>query len=123
MQPGQQIGAYRVEQVLDEGGMGILYLARHVLMNRTVVMKMLRPGLGGDEVRALFRREIEASARLSHPNVLTSFDAGQDPDSGDHFLVQEFLRGRSLDLVLADASGPLYVSDVLRWACDAARGL
>src|SRR5262249_57650801 len=92
---------YQILQRLGAGGMGTVYLAGHRLMNRAVALKAIHPHLVGEPgVVERFRREAQAAARLSHPNIVTAYDA--DEAGGTHILVMEFVEGLSLDVVLAD---------------------
>jgi serine/threonine protein kinase len=112
---------YRIYQVLGSGGMGIVYKAEHLLMERPVALKVINRRLI-DDPAALerFRRESRNAARLSHPNVVTAYDAEQAGDT--HFLVMEYVEGRSLDRVVAE-SGPLSVMQACDYARQVALGL
>ncbi|MFY0562508.1 protein kinase domain-containing protein [Archangium lansingense] len=92
--PGAQVGRYVVEGPLGEGGMGVVYAARDPGLGRTVALKLLRPGGGGDEGRARLVREAQAMARLAHPNVLPLFEMGTE--GGSVFLAMERVEGPTL---------------------------
>ncbi len=99
-------GKYRIDKRLNQGGMGSVYQGTHVLMDKTVAIKVLRPSLAADEkIVARFSREARAASRISHPNALSVTDFGED-DNGTVFLVMEFLSGRTLKQVIRD-EGPL----------------
>src|SRR5688572_8741671 len=99
-------GKYRIDARLNEGGMGSVYKGTHVLMDKTVAVKVLRPSLAADEkIVARFSREARAASRISHPNALSVTDFGED-ENGTVFLVMEFLSGRTLKQVIRD-EGPL----------------
>src|SRR6185369_11506931 len=99
-------GKYRIDKRLNEGGMGSVYQGTHVLMDKTVAIKVLRPSLAADEkIVARFSREARAASRISHPNALSVTDIGEDKN-GTVFLVMEFLSGRTLKQVIRD-EGPL----------------
>src|SRR2546423_14766565 len=99
-------GKYRIDERLSEGGMGTVYKGTHVLMDKTVAIKVLRPSLAADEkIVARFTREAKAASRISHPHALSVTDFGED-ENGTVFLVMEYLRGRTLKQVIR-ASGPL----------------
>jgi serine/threonine protein kinase len=99
-------GKYRIEERLNEGGMGTVYRGTHVLMDKTVAVKVLRPSLAADEkIVARFSREARAASRISHPNALSVTDFGED-ESGHVFIVMEFLSGRTLKQLIRD-EGPL----------------
>jgi serine/threonine-protein kinase len=114
-------GKYRIEERLNEGGMGTVYRATHVLMEKTVAIKVLRPSLAADEkIVARFSREARAASRISHPNALSVTDFGED-ENGIVFLVMEFLSGRTLKQVIRD-DGPLplpRVVEIVRQVGDA----
>ena len=97
---------YRIDARLNDGGMGNVYKATHVLMGKTVAVKVLRPSLAADEkIVARFSREARAASRISHPNAISVTDFGED-ENGIVFLVMEFLSGRTLKHVIRD-EGPL----------------
>src|SRR5215213_1150319 len=105
-------GKYRIDARLNEGGMGTVYRGTHVLMDKTVAIKVLRPSLAADEkIVARFSREARAASRISHPNALTVTDFGED-ESGHVFLVMEFLSGKTLKQVIRD-DGPLPLARVV----------
>src|SRR5215208_3064975 len=114
-------GKYRIDARLNEGGMGTVYRATHVLMEKTVAIKVLRPALAADEkIVARFSREARAASRISHPNALSVTDFGED-DKGIVFLVMEFLSGRTLKQLIRD-EGPLplpRVVEIIRQVGDA----
>ena len=114
-------GKYRIDARLNEGGMGTVYRGTHVLMDKTVAIKVLRPSLAADEkIVARFSREARAASRISHPNALTVTDFGED-ESGHVFLVMEFLSGKTLKQLIRD-DGPLplaRVVDITRQVGDA----
>jgi len=91
---------YRVLEPLGAGGMGLVFKAEHVLMGRTVALKVLRGDVGDrPELVERFCREVKTLARLTHPNIVTAHDA--EEYGGVLFLVMEFVDGESLDRVLA----------------------
>src|ERR1041384_387660 len=114
-------GKYRIDARLNEGGMGTVYRGTHVLMDKTVAIKVLRPSLAADEkIVARFSREARAASRISHPNALSVTDFGED-ESGHVFLVMEFLSGKTLKHVIRE-EGPLplaRVVDIARQVGDA----
>lgn len=114
-------GKYRIDARLNEGGMGTVYRGCHVLMDKTVAVKVLRPSLAADEkIVARFSREARAASRITHPNALSVTDFGED-ESGHVFIVMEFLSGRTLKQLIHD-EGPLplqRVVDITRQIVDA----
>ncbi len=111
---------YRPVRRLGGGGMGVVWLAEHTVMERPVALKFIRPVfLARPGAVELFRREVRAAARLNHPNIATAYDA--DEAEGAHFLVMEYVPGETLlDVV---KRGPLPAAEACRAARDAARGL
>ncbi|MDT7541978.1 MAG: eukaryotic-like serine/threonine-protein kinase [Acidobacteriota bacterium] len=104
-------GKYRIEERISEGGMGTVYRATHVLMEKTVAVKVLHPSLAADEkIVARFTREAKAASRISHPHALSVTDFGED-ESGVVFLVMEYLDGRTLKRVIRE-EGPMPVARV-----------
>jgi predicted Ser/Thr protein kinase len=106
---------YRVLRLLDAGGMGVVFRAIHRLMDRVVALKVVHRRLL-DQPAAVerFRQEVKAAARLHHPNIVTAYDADQAGET--HFLVMEYVEGRSLGRVVEEG-GPLPV----RTACEYSR--
>ena len=105
-------GKYRIDARLNAGGMGSVYKATHVLMEKTVAIKVLHPSLAADEkIVARFSREARAASRISHPNALSVTDFGED-ENGIVFLVMEFLSGKTLKQVIRD-EGPLPLSRIV----------
>ena len=78
LEPGHQLGPYRIERPLGAGGMGEVYQARDTRLNRTVAIKVLSHALADDpQFRARFEREAQAIAALAHPNICTLHDVGR----------------------------------------------
>src|SRR5947209_2769482 len=99
-------GKYRIEEKLDEGGMGCVYRATHVLMEKTVAVKVLHPALAADDkIVARFTREAKAASRISHPHAINVTDFGES-EKGVVYMVMEYLRGRTLKDIIR-AGGPL----------------
>lgn len=101
-------GKYRIEERLKEGGMGTVYRGTHVLMDKTVAIKVLRASLAADEkIVARFSREARAASRISHPHALSVTDFGEAED-GVVFLVMEYLNGKTLkEVIRKDGPMPL----------------
>src|ERR1700723_2132512 len=98
-------GRYELSHLVARGGMAEVYRARDQLLDRPVALKVLFPELSVDRSFVeRFRREAQAAANLSHPNIVPVFDWGED--SGSYFIVMEFVDGRPLSAVLRE-SGPL----------------
>jgi predicted Ser/Thr protein kinase len=91
----ERIGEYRLLRVIGRGGMGIVYEALHERLERSVALKMLgRMSVTDSIARERFRREAEATARLSHPNIVQVFEVGEH--QGQPFLALEYVAGPSL---------------------------
>jgi serine/threonine protein kinase len=89
-------GAYRLTRLLGEGGMGAVYEALHLRLDRRVAVKvMARQLAGSDEALARFRREVQVTSKLAHPHIVQVSDFGTAP-SGEPFLVMEYLEGEDL---------------------------
>src|SRR6266508_2909889 len=89
-------GKYRIDERLSGGGMGTVYRGTHVLMDKTVAIKVLLPSLAADEkIVARFSREARAASRISHPHALSVTDFGE-AENGIVFLVMEYLSGKTL---------------------------
>ncbi len=117
----RSLGQYQLEQKLGEGAMGVVYRATHGMLKRPTAVKLLRPELGGREVHDLFRREVQLTATLKHPNTITIYDYGRTPD-GLFYYAMELLEGASLQDVV-EATGPQPVPRVVRILRDVARAL
>src|SRR5687768_14873505 len=91
---GTQIGSYRVEAQLGEGGMGVVYRALDTKLNRPVAIKLLSNELADAEARRRFQREAQMASSLNHPHILTVHDAGEF--EGRQYLVTEFVDGGTL---------------------------
>jgi WD40 repeat protein/tRNA A-37 threonylcarbamoyl transferase component Bud32 len=112
---------YRILEFLGAGGMGTVFKAEHRLMERVVALKIIRKDLM-DRPAALerFPQEVRAAARLVHPHIVTAYDA--DQAGNVHFLVMEYVEGKSLDRLLGQ-SAPLPVDQACDWIRQAALGL
>lgn len=101
-------GRYRLESQLGEGGMGVVYRARHVLIDRVVALKLIRPDLRGEtHLRAWMVREARAANRVDHAHIVDIHDVGETED-GELYLVMEYLIGDSLSSQIA--KGPMPVT-------------
>jgi len=113
------IGRYKVLGTLGSGAMGTVYLAEDPLLKRPLAIKVVREGTGDAEVLQRFQREAEVSARLNHPNAITVFDVGEEPNVGP-FLVMEYIEGERLsDLLKAHPLEPGQAAGLLLQAGDA----
>lgn len=115
------LGKYVVLEKIGAGGMGQVFKARHRVMERLVAVKVLPPAMTKDQAAiSRFHREVQAAAKLNHPNIVTAFDA--DQADGVHFLVMEFIEGKDLS-ALVKKNGPFAVDQAVNFILQAARGL
>lgn len=115
------LGNYILLDRIGAGGMGQVFKARHRRMDREVAIKVLAPDLvSRPGAIARFEREVRAAAKISHPNIITAFDA--DHAGSVHFLVMEYVQGGDLS-ALVKKQGPLSVSQAIDVVSQAARGL
>ena len=118
---GLVLGNYVVLDKIGQGGMGHVYKAQHRRMKRVVALKVLPSAVANsDKAVQRFQREVEAAAKLSHPHVVTAYDA--DQSDGVHFLVMEFVAGTDLSR-LVHTQGPLSVAQAVDYVLQAAAGL
>ncbi|WP_058866882.1 serine/threonine-protein kinase [Chloracidobacterium thermophilum] len=107
-------GKYRIEQRIGRGGSGTVYRARHLLIHRTVAVKVLSLDLvSDDDALSRFRREAAMAGRLKHFNIVSVTDFGLTPD-GVAYLVMDFIEGRSLRRIL-NAQGTLAPEKLVGW--------
>ena len=96
----ETLGHYKILDRIGAGGMGEVYRARDTRLGRTVAIKVLKAGIAGDpDRRARFLQEARATAALSHPNIATLFEIGEDQD--ELFLVFEYAPGETLKQTIA----------------------
>ena len=94
-------GRFRIEREIGTGGMGTVYLATHLGLDRAVAVKIIKREFAGDQdVADRFLREARTMAKLRHPHAAMIFDAGNLPD-GRHFIIMEFVEGETLSQMLA----------------------
>jgi len=92
---------YEIIRKIGDGGMAFVYEAKDRLLNRTVALKVLRPEfVDDDEFLTKFKREAEAVASLSHPNIVNVYDVGEDGKV--HYIVMEFVDGKNLKEIIQD---------------------
>src|SRR5512142_576430 len=113
-------GRYRLEARIGEGGMGVVYRARHVLIDRVVAVKLIRPDLRGEtHLRAWMLREARAANRVDHAHIIDIHDIGET-DDGELYLVMEYLVGTPLSAELARGPMPIQRGvDILEQMCAA----
>lgn len=118
---GLIFGDYKVLDKVGEGGMGLVFKAQHRVLKRIVALKVLHPAVTqSEEAVRRFHREVEAIARLSHPNIITAYDASiQD---GIYYLAMEYVDGVDLGRLVKE-QGPLIYEKAIDYTAQAARGL
>ncbi|MCW5776119.1 MAG: serine/threonine protein kinase, partial [Phycisphaeraceae bacterium] len=118
--PGKNIGPYPIERELGRGGMGVVYLAKDLRLNRRVAIKVLPDVFAQHPERAArFRREAQLLASLNHPNIAAIY--GLEEHEGHHYIVMEYVPGDTLTERLAN--GPLAVEDAVHISAQIAEGL
>jgi serine/threonine protein kinase len=116
-------GRYRLDRRLGAGGMSTVFLAFDAVLEREVALKLIAEHLAEDDAFvARFRREALAAAKLIHPNIVQVFDSGRDEHSGRHYIVMEYVEGRSVAEILRERR-QLPVAYAVEIASQACRGL
>src|SRR5262245_3082812 len=119
------VGPYVIQGPIGQGGMGVVYLARHTSLDRHVALKILASGPARDELTLnRFLREARASAALDHPNIVRLYDIGQSAgQSADvHYLVMEYVDGTNVQAIL-ERSGAILYGQATDYVGQAAAGL
>ncbi len=105
-----RLGRYEVLNELGKGAMGVVYLAKDPVIGRLVAIKTIKNSQSGEddsesrEFRERFTREAQTAGILSHPNIVTIHDIGEDADSHASFIAMEYIEGRNLKSLLTDKS-------------------
>ncbi|MDK2793854.1 MAG: eukaryotic-like serine/threonine-protein kinase [Caldanaerobacter sp.] len=120
---GRMLGnRYEILEKIGEGGMAKVYKAKCHLLNRIVAIKILRPEFAADEnFVKKFKRESQAAASLSHPNIVGIYDVGQEGDI--YYIVMEYVKGRTLKELIRENGGPLEVKRAVEIASQVCRAL
>jgi len=99
-----QLGQYTLEERIGQGGMGVVFRARHALLRRPTALKLLPPEIAGERTIRRFEAEVQQTSRLTHPNTVSIYDYGRTV-SGVFYYVMEYLDGVSLQ-ELPELDGP-----------------
>lgn len=119
----RRVGGYRLLRRLAAGGMSTVYLGYDDAKRQLVAIKFLAPELAGNQVCVdRFKQEAFMGRKLEHPNIVRCFDSGWDAAASTHFLVMEYVSGRTAQQIL-DQDGPMTVAVAARLTLDIARGL
>ncbi len=122
-----KLGRYEVLNELGKGAMGIVYLAKDPVIGRMVAIKTIRTSSFGEddsesrEFRERFIREAQTAGILSHPNIVTIHDIGEDPDTQTSFIAMEYIEGRNLKSLLAEKTKFAYeqIADLIAQVAEA----
>ena len=118
---GQLVGRCRVVRLLGRGGMGEVYLAEHLSLQKPVALKILLPDLENKDRVERFFKEARTCSRIEHPNVVVIHDVGEQ--DGLYYIVMQYVQGKNLSELLQDHGGPLPWRSAVRLIQLAARGL
>jgi CheY-like chemotaxis protein/tRNA A-37 threonylcarbamoyl transferase component Bud32 len=124
---GTEIAGYRIEERIGRGGMGVVYRAQHMNLQRRAAIKIIAPEFADTKgFRSRFIREARIAAALQHPNIVTVYDAGQSGET--LYIAMQFIRGSDLAAILREEGHlrPYRAIDVCRQvasALDAAHGM
>ena len=120
--PGVVLGDFLIEKVISKGGMGIVYLARQLSLDRHVALKVLQSKYTNDKeyVESLYH-EARAAAKINHPNVVQAYAIGED--DGVFYFAMEYIKGDTFKKILKDKGGKLEFKEAARIIRDVARAL
>src|SRR5215831_18160666 len=108
---GKTISHYLIEAQLGEGGMGVVYLARDLTLNRNAAVKFLSSRVADESRRHRFQQEAQTASSLNHPNIVSVYEAGTD--DGVQYLITEFIDGYTLgDWVRRERPGVRQIVDI-----------
>ena len=103
LQPGDDFHGYKVERLLGKGGLGTVWLVRHVMLDTLFALKILDPLVAEEKPEYVkrFVREAKLATRIRHPNLVAVHDAGYDSAKGVYYLVMDYVRGDTLRSTIA----------------------
>ena len=118
MESGTILGGYRIDAVAGQGGMGVVYRATQLGLDRPVALKVIASELADNlDFRNRFKSESQLAASIDHPNVVPVYDAGED--EGVLYLAMRFVEGTDLRSLVDASSGRLTMSRVGERGLDA----
>jgi len=117
-----RFGNYQIQEILGQGGMGTVYKASHLMMKHDVAIKVISQKKNDEKDSRFkrFQREVQAAGKLSHNNIVSALDAGEENDK--FFLVMELVQGDDLGKI-AKCEGELPVNEVISYVSQTAVGL
>lgn len=123
IKPGTLLGNYRLDRRAGAGGMGVVYEAQDLRLNRRVAVKLLPPQMTSETTDAIqrFQQEARAATALNHPNIVAIYDAGFD--QGHYFIAMEFVEGQTVRERLEEEPRGLEAKTIVDWLSQAASAL
>jgi serine/threonine-protein kinase len=121
LRPGQMLGGCRIVRWIGSGGMGEVYLAQQVELERQVAVKILPRRLRFGELVERFLKEARLCSRIEHPNVVAVHHVGEQ--AGLHYMVMQYVEGQNLAQLLRERGGPFPWADAVMLIRLAAKGL
>lgn len=122
----QRLGRYVILEELGRGAMGVVFLARDPVIDRTVAIKTIIASGGtapDDGYRRRFFREAQAAGKLSHPGIVTIHDVGEEEGTKTPYIVMEFIAGKTLERLLSEVPDVLPLETSLDWMKQVAEAL
>ena len=122
-----RLGRFEILSELGKGAMGVVYLAKDPSIGRLVAIKTIRASTGDEddsesrEFHERFMREAQTAGILSHPNIVTIYDVGEDKDSGVSFIAMEYIEGKTIKALLVDRTqfAPDQIADIIGQVAEA----
>ena len=109
---GDEIAGYQLDELIGRGGMGVVFRATHIALERAGAVKLIAPELAAnEEFRLRFQRESKLAASIDHPHVIAVFDAGDE--GGQLYVAMRYVEGTDLGKLIAEQGDSLQRS---RWS-------